>query len=379
MIYNLLYPYVDAWPILNVLRYPSFRVTMAGLTALSFSLLLGPWFIRRLAAAQAGKDTLREDTPETHQKKQGTPSMGGILILISLMLGTLLWADLRSPLIWTVVTVTASFGLVGFVDDWMKFRNKSKGLSGKTRLLLEFGLAAIAIYVFNTDHDLILSPDFPWVLIGFDLDTHVALPFVGTHLFNPDLGWLYPLLALGVIVGTANGANLTDGLDGLAIGPTIVAAVTWLILAYVAGTVIAGFNLAEYLYIPHIEGASELSVYCAAMAGAGIGFLWYNTYPASVFMGDVGSLALGGGVGCLAVLTKNELVSVIVHGLFLIEVLSVMLQVASFKLTGKRVFLMAPIHHHYELKGWKEPKIIVRAWIVSIMFALVALAGLKLR
>ncbi|MDF1563826.1 MAG: phospho-N-acetylmuramoyl-pentapeptide-transferase [Deltaproteobacteria bacterium] len=379
MIYNLLYPYVDAWPLLNVLRYPSFRITMAGLTALMVSLFLGPWFIRQLRVAQHGKDTVREDTPESHQEKQGTPSMGGVLILISLLLGTLLWADLRSRLVWTVVMVTFSFGVIGFLDDWTKFRNKSKGLSGKMRLALEFGLAGLFLLIFNTDLDLTVVSEFPWVLVGYGIDTHVALPFVGTHLFNPDLGWLYPFLALGVIVGTANGTNLTDGLDGLAIGPSIVAAMTWLVLAYVAGTVLSGFNLAEYLYIPHIDGASELSVYCAALAGAGIGFLWYNTYPASVFMGDVGSLALGGGLGTLAILTKNELVSAIVHGLFLLEALSVIVQVGSFKLTGKRVFRMAPIHHHFELKGWQEPKIIVRAWVISIMFALIALAGLKLR
>ncbi len=379
MIYWLLYPQVDAWPFLNVLRYPSFRVTMAGLTALLTALLVGPRFIRWMRVAQHGKETVREDTPKTHRQKQGTPSMGGVLILVSLLLGTLLWADLRSRLVWSVLVVTVGFGLVGFADDWTKLRNRSKGLSGKMRLLLEFGIAAAALYLFHTDLHLTTTSSFPWILVGFEIDTHVALPFVGIHLFQPDLGVLYPAFALLVIVGTANGTNLTDGLDGLAIGPIIVAAMTWLVLAYVAGTVIAGFNLADYLYIPYIEGASELSVYCAALAGAGIGFLWYNTYPASVFMGDVGSLALGGGLGTLAVLTKNELTSAIVHGLFLIEALSVMVQVASFKLTGKRVFRMAPIHHHFELKGWVEPKIIVRAWIVSILFALVALAGLKLR
>jgi len=379
MIYWLLYPYVDRFDTLNVLRYPSFRITMAGLTALLFSLLLGPWVIRRLAVAQYGLDTLREDTPETHKVKRGTPSMGGLLILASMTIGTLLWADLKSGLVWTALSITLGYGAVGFYDDLMKFRNKSKGLSGKVRLLLEFSIALSAILLFNSDHQFRLSSSFPFLFTGWSIDTHLGLPFVGVHLFNPDLGWFFPMFALTVIVGTANGVNLTDGLDGLAIGPSIVASIAWLALAYVAGSYIAGFNLAAYLYIPHIEGAYELSVFCAALAGAGIGFLWFNTYPATVFMGDVGSLAIGGALGSLAVLTKNELTSTIVHGLFLLETVSVILQVAGFKLTGKRIFRMAPVHHHFELLGWKEPKIIVRAWIVSIFFALVALAGLKLR
>ncbi len=379
MIYWLLYPLAGRFPVFNVLRYPSFRMIMAGLTALLFSLLLGPWFIERLRVAQHGMDTVREDTPENHQKKRGTPSMGGLLILAALLLGTLLWAIPTSPLVWTVVTVTVGFGAVGFADDWMKFRNRSKGVPGKLKLLIEAAITAVAIYAFLTDHHLIFSSHFPFATVGFRLDTHVAFPFVATHTFNPNLGWAYPLFALFVVMGTGNAVNLTDGLDGLAIGPTIVAAVTWLVLAYAAGTVIAGFNIAEYLYIPHIAGAEELSVYAAAMAGAGVGFLWYNTYPASVFMGDVGSLALGGGLGMLAVLTKNELVSAIVHGVFLLEALSVILQVASFKSTGRRVFRMAPVHHHFELKGWAEPKIIVRFWITSIILAGVAIAGLKLR
>lgn len=379
MIYLLFYPMTDEFVVFNVLRYPSFRAVMAGLTALMFCLFAGPAFIRMLGRVQAGKDTLREDTPESHQKKKGTPSMGGLLIVSGLLLGTLLWADLRSRLVWTVIVVCVGYAAIGLYDDLMKLRNKSKGLPGRVRLLLEFGVAAAAIYLFQTDLDFRFEGEFPWVQVGFLLDTKVAFPFVGTHILNPDLGWLYPIFAFCVIVGTANAVNITDGLDGLAIAPTIVAATTWLVLAYAAGTVIAGFNIAAYLYIPHIEGASELAIFCSAMAGAGIGFLWFNTYPATVFMGDVGSLSLGGTLGALAVLTKNELVSTIVHGLFLIEILSVIAQVASFKLTGKRIFKMAPIHHHFELKGWAEPKIIVRAWIVSIILAMWAIAGLKLR
>ncbi len=379
MIYWLLFPLADKFMVFNVLRYPSFRVVMAGLTALLVSLLLGPWFIGKLRAAQDGLDTVREDTPDSHLKKRGTPSMGGLLILASLFLGTLLWVDLSSRLIWTVLTITAGFAIVGFYDDWKKFKNDSKGLSGRLKLLIQFGIAAAAVYIFLTDWHIVVDGSFPFVKIGFLVDTTIALPFVATHLWTPDLGFFYPFFIVFVIVGTSHAVNLTDGLDGLAIGPSIVAAITWLVLAYAAGTIIAGFNIAEYLYIPHIEGAAELSIFCAALAGAGIGFLWYNTYPATVFMGDVGSLSIGGGLGAVAVLTKNELVSAIVHGVFLMEALSVIIQVGLFKSTGRRLFRMAPIHHHFELKGWAEPKIIVRFWIMSIILALVAVAGLKLR
>ncbi|RMG16123.1 MAG: phospho-N-acetylmuramoyl-pentapeptide-transferase [Deltaproteobacteria bacterium] len=379
MIYWLFYPLSDEVAVLNVLRYTSFRIVMGGLTALLFVLFFGPGIIRRLRLAQHGLDTIREDTPERHREKEGTPSMGGLMILAGAMLGTLLWADPRSRLVWSVVAVTLGYGAIGFYDDYMKFKNRSKGLSARAKLVLQFGVAAAVLYLFQSDLDFRAMDRFPFLGVGFALDTRVAFPFISTQLFYPDLGWLYLPFALFVIVGTSNAVNLTDGLDGLAIGPSIVAALTWGVLAYAAGTVIAGFNIAQYLYIPFIEGAAELTVFCASLAGAGIGFLWFNTYPASIFMGDVGSLAIGGALGMLAVLTKNELVSVIVHGVFLAEILSVILQVASFKSTGKRIFRMAPIHHHFELKGWAEPKIIVRFWILSILLALVAFAGLKLR
>ena len=379
MIYWLFYPLSDEVGLLNVLRYTSFRIVMGGLTALLFVLFFGPAIIRRLRIAQHGLDTIREDTPERHQEKQGTPSMGGLMILAGAMLGTLLWADPTSDLVWSVVAITLGYGAIGFYDDYMKFKNRSKGLSARGKLVLQFGVAAAVLYLFQSDLDLRVMDAFPYLGVGFELDTRIAFPFISTQVFYPDLGWLYPAFALFVVVGTSNAVNLTDGLDGLAIGPSIVAALTWGVLAYAAGTVLAGFNIAEYLYIPFIEGAAELTVFCAALAGAGIGFLWFNTYPASIFMGDVGSLAIGGALGMLAVLTKNELVSVIVHGVFLAEILSVILQVASFKSTGRRIFRMAPIHHHFELKGWAEPKIIVRFWIISIMLALVAFAGLKLR
>ncbi len=380
MLYHLLYPLSTHLKLFNVLRYPSFRIVAAGLTAMVLGLLLGPLFIERMREIQYGVSNVREDTPDTHKKKAGTPSMGGVLILLSLVLSTLLFADLRSRLIWAAVTVTVGFGAIGFADDWLKISKRdSKGLAGRKRLLLEAAVVLVAYFLFLTDHGLHLEPRFPWVWARSIQDTHLTLPFIPTRYFEADLGWLYLPFMLLIVVGTANAVNITDGLDGLAIGPTIVSSVTFLALSYVAGTTIAGFSLAGYLRIPFIPGAEELGVFCAAMAGAGIAFLWYNTYPASVFMGDVGSLGLGGGLGTLAVLTKNEFASAILHGVFLVEIVSVMIQVTWFKRTGRRVFRMAPIHHHYELKGWAEPKIIVRFWIISIMLALVALLSLKLR
>jgi phospho-N-acetylmuramoyl-pentapeptide-transferase len=380
MLYHLLYPLAGRFGPFNVLRYPSFRIIAAGFTALLLGLLLGPLFIERLREAQYGHSNVREDTPEGHKKKSGTPSMGGMLVLFSLSVATLLFADLTSRLVWTVLAVTLSFGAIGFWDDWLKIsRRNSKGLPGRRKLLFQL-LAVLAIYyLFLTDLDFRAGSAFPFVTVGSLLDLHLSLPFVSTRFFEPSLGWFYLPFMVFVILGTSHAVNLTDGLDGLAIGPSIVSGATFLVLSYVAGTTIAGFSLAAYLRIPVIPGASELGVYCSALVGAGIAFLWYNTYPASVFMGDVGSLALGGGLGTLAVLTKNEVASAILHGVFLAETVSVILQVTSYRTTGKRIFRMAPIHHHFELKGWAEPKIIVRFWILSIMLALVALASLKLR
>ncbi len=380
MLYHLLYPLAGKVAIFNVLRDPSFRIIAAGFTALLLGLLLGPAFIERMREVQNGSSNVREDVPEGHKKKSGTPSMGGTLIVFSLVVATLLFADLRNRMVWAVVLITVGFGAVGFADDYLKISKKnSKGLPGKTRLIWELLLVLAVYYGLLTDWHLQLNAHFPFVRIGSLVDLHLTLPFVPTRYFEPSLGWLFlPFLAV-VIIGTANAVNFTDGLDGLAIGPTIVSAMTFLALSYVAGTVIKGFRLAEYLRIPFIAGAEELGIVCAAIAGAGIAFLWYNTYPASVFMGDVGALALGGALGTLAVLTKNEVASVILHGVFVVEMVSVVLQVLSFKLTGKRIFKMAPIHHHFELKGWAEPKIIVRFWIVSVMLALVALGSLKLR
>jgi phospho-N-acetylmuramoyl-pentapeptide-transferase len=380
MLYHLLYPLAGRFGPLNVLRYPSFRIIAAGFTALLLGLLLGPFFIRRLRALQYGSSNVREDTPEGHQQKAGTPSMGGMIILLCLTLATLLFADLGNRLVWTVLLVTLAFGAIGFWDDYLKVsRRDSRGLSGRKKLLWQLAAVLAVYYLLLTDLSFRLSPHFPFLTVGSYLDLHLTLPFVSVRFFEPSLGWLYLPFMLLVILGTSHAVNLTDGLDGLAIGPSIVSAATFLVLSYVAGTTIAGFSLAGYLRIPVIPGAAELGVYCAALVGAGIAFLWYNAYPASVFMGDVGSLALGGGLGTLAVLTKNEVASAILHGVFLAETVSVILQVASYRTTGRRIFRMAPIHHHFELKGWAEPKIIVRFWILSIMLALVALASLKLR
>jgi phospho-N-acetylmuramoyl-pentapeptide-transferase len=380
MLYHFLYPLSGQLGLFNVLRYPSFRIVAAGLVSLLIGLLLGPLFIERMRVLQYGHSNVREDTPERHKKKAGTPSMGGALILLAVTVSTLLFADLGNRLVWAALIVTLGYGAIGFWDDWLKIsKRNSKGLAGKKKLVLQVLVVLAVYYGLLTDWQPRTTDGFPFLTIGSLIDLHLTLPFVPTHLFSPSLGWLYLPFMIFVVVATSNAVNLTDGLDGLAIGPTIVSSMTFLALSYVAGATIAGFSLAEYLRIAYIPGAEELGVFCSAIFGAGIAFLWYNTYPASVFMGDVGSLALGGGLGMLAVLTKNEVASAILHGVFLAETVSVILQVWSFRTTGKRIFRMAPIHHHYELKGWAEPKIIVRFWIMSIMLALVALMSLKLR
>ena len=375
MLYNFLYPLADQFAPLNVLRYPSFRIVMAALSALVLGMLIGPKLIRHLREEQHGQSNVREDTPETHQKKKGTPTMGGELILLCTITSTLLFADLSNSYVWTVLVVFGGFGLIGFLDDWLKLKKKnSKGLPGKLKLVLQtvFLLGAFAIHL-----DPAQGAHWP-----FSLSPNLTLPFVSTRLFDWDMGWLYLLFAWFLVVGTSNAVNL---IDGLAIGPSIVSATTFVILAYVAGSALliprSGelIPLADYLYVARIPQAVELSVFAAALSGAGIAFLWFNTYPASVFMGDLGSLAIGGALGTLALLTKNEIVSAILHGVFLAEAVSVILQVASFKLFRKRIFRCAPLHHHFELKGWAEPKVIVRFWIVSILLAGVALASLKLR
>jgi phospho-N-acetylmuramoyl-pentapeptide-transferase len=382
MLFYLLYDILselEGLGFLRVFRYLSTRILAAAITSLIISFILGPWFIERMKTRQFGQQ-IRDDGPASHKKKAGTPTMGGSLILMAMVAATLLWCDLRNQFVWLTLVVTVGFGVVGFMDDWLKITKKnSKGLPGKLRLGWEFAIAgAVMGYVFYSD---VLAPDVRLAL---------QMPFTdfyGDHIQLP--AWFYVIFATFVVVATANAVNLTDGLDGLAIGPSSMCAATFLIFAYLAGvetTILVNVggevrsqNLAEYLHIAHIDGAGELAIFCAAMFGAGIGFLWYNSYPASVFMGDVGALSLGGAIGMLAVLTKNELALLIVGGLFVFEALSVIIQVGSYKLRRKRVFRMAPIHHHYELKGWEEPKIIVRFWLVSVLLALLALGTLKLR
>ncbi len=382
MIYELLYPlrHDAAWlRWLNVLRYVPFRVIAATITAMLLSFFVSPWFIRALKRKQIGQ-IVREDGPASHMIKSGTPTMGGALILVSVLVPTILWCDPHNVFVWATAAVTAGYGVIGYLDDYLKIKLKnSRGVPGRYKLLGQFIIAgAVLSYAFLAKEHL---PADWWEIRG-----RLGLPFVAfaKHPITLPMAVYLPFTVL-VVVWTSNSVNLTDGLDGLAIGPVIINGGTYLIWAYLAGAtfgianVSQRFVVARYLDIPQVASVGELSVYCGATVGAGLGFLWYNTYPAQVFMGDVGSLALGGGLGMCAVFTKNEFLSVIIGGVFFVEAVSVVVQVASFKLTGKRIFLMAPIHHHYEKKGWPEPKIIVRFWILSVLLALVGLASLKLR
>ncbi len=386
MLFHLFYGVLgDKVGFLRIFRYPSTRILAAAITALLLSFFLGPWFIDKLKSRQIG-ETIRSDGPQTHKKKAGTPTMGGSLILFCLAVSTLLWCDLRNPFVWLALTVTTAFGMIGFADDYVKVAKRDKrGISSKLRLVLEFAVAGGAMaYLFYSDA---MAPD---------VRLHLQLPF--TNFYESGIvlpAWLYVIFGAVVVVGTANAVNFTDGLDGLAIGPSIMNAGTFLVFAYIAGvqtTLVANghdVSIAQYLHVAHINGIEELAIFCAALFGTGIGFLWYNAYPAQVFMGDVGSLSLGGAIGMLAVLTKNEIVLLLVGGLFVVEALSSIIQTGVYKatkkmgpdgkVTGKRVFLMAPIHHHFEKKGWDEPKIIVRFWLISALLALMALGTLKLR
>ncbi len=358
MLYHLLYPLHSEYSVFYIFRYITFRTIYATITALVISFILGPWLIDKLSRLQIGQ-SIRKVGPESHFKKEGTPTMGGTLILLAIVLPTLLWTDLSNVYVWVTLLVTIGFGVVGFFDDYRKVKSKSSdGLSARQKMLSLTLLATTAGII------LYLYPPF---------QTTLAVPFFKGLL--PDLGVFYIPFAVLVIVGASNAVNLTDGLDGLAIGPTIIASGTYLLFAYLAGNA----RLSSYLQISSVQGAGELAVLCGAMVGAGLGFLWFNTYPAQVFMGDVGSLSLGGALGTIAVITKQEIVLVIVGGIFVVEALSVIFQVTSFRLWGRRIFRMAPLHHHFELKGWAEPKIIVRFWIISIILALVALSTLKLR
>jgi phospho-N-acetylmuramoyl-pentapeptide-transferase len=358
MVYHWLYSMADQYSVLNVFRYITVRTFISFFTGFFLCLIWGPYFIDQLKLKHFGQ-SIRDDGPQTHKKKAGTPTMGGWLILLSTILSIVLWIDIRNPLVVGTLIVTWGFGLIGYIDDYLKVSKKNtKGLSGKIRLAGEFLISGVTL----------------WILINhYGLSTQVAFPFFKDWVF--DLGQLYAVFGALVIVGTANAVNLTDGLDGLAIVPVIVAASTLALFSYIVGH----SAIANYLQIAHVPGAGELAPLAGAMIAGGLGFLWFNTFPAQVFMGDVGSLSLGGFLGTMAVFTKNEILMVLLGGVFVTEALSVITQVISFKLTGKRVFKMAPIHHHFELGGMTETKIIVRFWIISILLAVLSLATLKLR
>ena len=359
MLYHLLIPLQDVWPFFNVFRYITFRSIYAAVTALFIMLALGPWFIDKMKALNAGQP-IRDDGPKSHIKKKGTPSMGGLLIIVAVTCSTLLWANLKNVYVWLVLWCLVSFGAIGLMDDLKKIRFRDpKGISGRSKLLFQ----------------VLISIVFGLVLYKFNLlDTRLSVPFFKN--IHPELGPFYWLFIVMVMTGTSNAVNLTDGLDGLAIGPFIVCAAVYTLFAYLSGHA----ELSRYLLIPHVRGAGEVAVVCSALVGAGLGFLWYNAYPAEIFMGDVGSLSLGGTLGAVAIIVKQELLLLIVGGIFVVEALSVMLQVAYFKSTGgRRIFRMAPLHHHFEKKGWPEPKVIVRFWILAIILGLVGVSTLKLR
>jgi phospho-N-acetylmuramoyl-pentapeptide-transferase len=353
----------ETFGLLNVFRYITFRTGGAVLTALLFVFLFGPTIIDRLRASQGKGQPIREDGPQSHiLKKKGTPTMGGLMILSGFVVSTLLWANLANAYVWVVLAVTLGFGAIGFADDYLKVKHGSAqgGLSGRMRLGLEAVIAGAAVIVLMQ-------------LDASAASGALALPFFKDLVLN--LGWFFVALGAFVIVGAGNAVNLTDGLDGLAIVPVMIAAATFSLIAYLAGNVV----FADYLQIRHIAGAGELAIVCGAVIGAGLGFLWFNAPPASIFMGDTGSLALGGLLGTIAVATKHEIALAIIGGLFVLEAVSVIVQVVSFKLTGKRVFKMAPIHHHFEQLGWTEAQVVIRFWIVALVLALIGLSTLKLR
>ena len=361
MLYHLLFPLADQFIVFNLFRYITFRTGGGLLTALIIAFVVGPRLIAELRARQALGQPIRSDGPEGHFAKRGTPTMGGLLILVGIIVSTLLWADLTNPYVWVVLMVTTGFGLIGFWDDYLKLtRRNPKGLPGRTKLAFEILIASSAAYVV-----LVVAPA--------PLDTGLAVPFVKDVLIY--LGLLIVPFGVLVIVGSSNAVNLTDGLDGLAIVPVMIAAGCFGMISYLAGNAI----FADYLQIHYVIGAGELAVFCGAMIGAGLGFLWFNAPPAMVFMGDTGSLSIGGALGAISVITKHELVLAMIGGLFVLEAVSVIVQVASFKLTGRRVFRMAPLHHHFEKMGWAEPTIVIRFWIIAVILALIGLSTLKLR
>lgn len=361
MLFNLLAPLADEYSVFFLFSSLTFRAGGAVVTGLIVAFVFGPWIIGWLKQQQPTGQPIREDGPPQHFAKAGTPTMGGFLILLAIIVSTLLWADLTNGFVWAVLLITVGFGTIGFIDDYKKLtQGSSGGLPGKLRLTLEIIVAGVAVY---------------WImsLMGDPMSTGLALPFVKNVLL--DLGWFFAPFAIFVIVGSSNSVNLTDGLDGLAIVPVMIAAGSFGLISYLVGNVV----FADYLLIFSVPGSGELAVFCGALVGAGLGFLWYNAPPAMVFMGDTGSLAMGGALGGVSLVTKHELVLAIIGGLFVLETVSVIVQVASFKMTGRRVFRMAPLHHHFEQKGWAEPTIVIRFWIIATILALVGLATLKLR
>jgi phospho-N-acetylmuramoyl-pentapeptide-transferase len=359
MLYHLIYPLHEYFSVLNVFRYITFRSIGAIMTAFFLVLWLGPHFIRALKRHQIGQ-VVREDGPASHYSKRGVPTMGGLLILFAVSVSTLLWVDLTNVFAWLLLGITLWYGGIGAYDDYRKIKKRnSKGLSARGKLLLQ-GAGAVIVGLVLFYHP------------GFD--GHLSFPFFKE--LRPDLGAAYVLFAVLVIVGASNAVNLTDGLDGLAAGPTVVTSSVYLMFSYLAGHAV----LASYLQIPFVQGAGEIAIFCGALVGGSLGFLWFNAFPAQIFMGDVGSLAIGGALGSVAIIIKQEMLLAIVGGIFVMEALSVILQVGYFKMTGgRRIFLMAPFHHHFEKKGWQEPKVVVRFWIISIILGLTALATLKLR
>ncbi len=378
ILFEFLYPlnhYFSPLRVLNVFRYLTFRTAFASMTALILSLTLGPWLIARLRDFQIGQH-IREEGPQTHKAKAGTPTMGGVLIVLAIIIPTLLWTDLRNPFMWIAVLSTLAFGAVGFADDYLKVRRKRNlGLTAREKigfqLLISILISIMLLYMMNLHlySTRLTVPFFKALAPDLLIDRMFSTPlfFLGYLPFLFFVGW--------VLVGCSNAVNLTDGLDGLAIGCVLIASAALTALTYVTGNAI----LADYLDVQYIRSVGEVTVFCGSMVGASLGFLWYNAHPAEVFMGDVGSLALGGAIGTVAVIIKQELLLVFIGGVFVIEALSVMIQVVSFKTRGKRVFLMSPLHHHFELKGWKESKIIIRFWIAALIFALFSLSTLKLR
>jgi phospho-N-acetylmuramoyl-pentapeptide-transferase len=370
MLYYFLVPLIDDFQPFNLFRYLTFRSGGAMMTALLISFLVGPALIQWLKVKQGKGQPIREDGPQRHLlEKKGTPTMGGFLILLALTVSTLLWADLTNGYVWAVMGVTIVYGLLGFADDYLKVTKRSSaGVSGRIKLLFQAAVALVAVLAIMSLH-----PSQPAAAGQPVLSGAVALPFVKDFVLQ--LGWFFVVFGIVVIVGASNAVNLTDGLDGLAIVPVMIAAASFGLIAYLVGNAI----FSSYLQIHFVPGTGELSILCSAMLGAGLGFLWYNAPPAMVFMGDTGSLALGGMLGAIAVAVKHELVLAIIGGLFVLEAVSVIVQVASFKLTGKRVFRMAPIHHHFEQLGWREPTIVIRFWIIAVILALIGLSTLKLR